>query len=172
MSRISCFTVVLCLTVLAGGADVAVAAEAKIGIIDTQKIMRESKPSKKAKNILAKDLESKRAKFMAEEDQARKLGEELKRDGQNMTPAARQEKAEKLEREIKELNRLKSDLEEDFRKKDAEVLRRILGEIGEIVKEFRKKEKYTVILDKRSIVAADESIDITDKIIRLYDEAK
>lgn len=148
------------------------AQSVRIGLIDTQKIMRESKAAKKAKELLMKDLEAKRAQYKGEEDQARKLEEELKKGAPSMTPAARQEKAEKLEKEIKELGRLKSDLEGDFRKKDAELARKILGEISEIVNELLKKEKFTVILEKRYVVAADDGIEITDKVIRLYDAVK
>jgi outer membrane protein len=153
-------------------AGIAGAAEIKIGMIDTQKIMRESKAAKKARDILMKELEGKRAKYKVEEDETRKLDEEIKKEGASMTPAARQEKAEKLEKELKELGRLKSDLEEELRKKDMEFTRKLLQEIYEIVKELTKKEKYTVILDKRNVVTADEAIDITDKIIRLYDAVK
>ncbi|RJR44988.1 MAG: OmpH family outer membrane protein [Desulfobacteraceae bacterium] len=148
------------------------AQSVKIGLIDTQKIMRESSAAKKARDILMKDLETKRAQYKAEEDQARRLEEELKNEAQTMTPAARQEKAAKLEKEIKELGRLKSDLEEDFRKKDAELARQILGELSGIVNEYLKKEKLTVVLEKRFVVAADDAIEITDKIIRLYDAKK
>ncbi|PKN63514.1 MAG: hypothetical protein CVU57_18970 [Deltaproteobacteria bacterium HGW-Deltaproteobacteria-15] len=150
----------------------AFAQTVKIGMIDYQKILRESGAAKKARDILMKDLEGKRAQYKSEEDQARKLEEELKKEGQSMTAADRQEKAGKLEKEIKELGRLKSDLEEDFRKKDAELARKILGEISGVVTEYLKKEKLTVVLEKRLVVAADDAIDITDKIIRLYDAKK
>lgn len=148
------------------------AQSVKMGLIDTQKIMRESKAAKKARDILMKELEAKRAKYKAEEDEARKLEEELKKEGQSMPPETRKEKAEKLEKEIKELGRLKSDLEEDLRKKDADLTQRLLKDIYDIVKEFSKKEKFTVILEKRYVVTADDAIDITDKIIRLYDAVK
>lgn len=150
----------------------AVAADAKIGVIDTQKILHESKAAKKAREILMKDLEAKRSKYKAEEDQARKIEEELKRGGESLGPAERKEKAEKLEKEIKELGRLKSDLEEELRKKDAELGRKLIKEIYDIVQELRKREKFTVILEKRYVVAADDAIDITDKIIKLYDAVK
>ena len=101
-----------------------------------------------------------------------KLEEEIKREGQGMPPETRKEKAEKLEKEIKELGRLKSDLEEELRKRDAELTQNLLRGIYAVVKDFSKKEKYTVILDKRSVVTADEAVDITDKIIQRYDAAK
>jgi outer membrane protein len=148
------------------------AQSVKIGMIDTQKIMRESKAAKKARDILMKDLEAKRAKYKAEEDQARKLEEEFKKEAQGMTPETRKQKAENLEKEIKELGRLKSDLEEELRKRDAELTQNLLKGIYDVVKDFSKKEKFTVILEKRYVVTADDAIDITDKIIQRYDAAK
>lgn len=148
------------------------AADVKIGVIDTHRIMRDSKAAKKVREILLKDMESKRERFRYEEEQTLKLQEEIKRDAQTMNPAVRQEKTEKFERELKELSRLKSDLEEDFRKKEAELTRKILKEVGRIVNDFRKKEKYTIILEKRYVVAAEDAIEVTEKIINLYDAAK
>lgn len=148
------------------------AQSVKIGMIDTQKIMRESKAAKKARDILVKELEAKRAKYKSEEDEARKLEEEIKRDAPGMSPETRKEKAEKLEKEIKELGRLKSDLEEELRKKDADLTQKLLKDIYDIVKDISKKEKYTVILEKRYVVTADDAIDITDKVIQRYDAAK
>ena len=161
----------VCMCALAVAHGTSGAADVKIGVIDTQKILRDSKGAKKARDILLKDLETKRAQYKSEEDQARKLEEEIKRDAQAMEPALRQEKTDKLEKELKELSRLKSDLEEDFRKKEAELTRKILGEVGRIVSEFRKKEKFTIILEKRYVVAAEDSIEVTEKIINLYDAA-
>ena len=141
----------------------------KIGIIDTQRIMRESRAARSARAILRKDLEAKRAVFRAKQDEVRAMEEELKREGKGMSPLLRKEKEEKFQKEIKQLRRLKTDLEEEFKKKDVELARKLLGEIRDIVDKFLKKEKYTVILEKRYIVASDEAIDVTDQIIKLYD---
>ncbi len=89
-----------------------------------------------------------------------------------MAPAVRKEKTERLTQEVKELRRLRSDLEEELKKKDAELTRQLLKEIREVVQEYLKKQKFTVILEKRSVVASDDAIDITDKIIKLYDTVK
>ena len=59
-----------------------------------------------------------------------------------------------------------------MKKKDMELRRKILQEVLEIIKEYRKKEKYTIVMEKQSIVDSDDAIDITDKIIRLYDIVK
>jgi outer membrane protein len=151
---------------------IASAQGVKIGMIDTQKILRESKAAKEARDIWMKELETRRAKYKAEEEEARKLEEEIKTDGQNMPPEIRKEKTEKLEKEFKELGRLKSDLEQELRKKDLDLSQSLIKDVYEIVRDLSKKEKFTVILDKRFVFMSDEAIDLTDRVIRLYDAMK
>ena len=144
----------------------------KLGIIDTAKIMRESKAAKNAQTIFLKDLEAKRGILAAKEKEVRLLEEELKNPDTKLSPEERNSKNDKMAKEVKELSRLKSDLEEELKKKDVELTRKLIGEIREIVNTFYKKENYTLILEKNAVVASDDAIDITDKIIQLYDGQK
>jgi outer membrane protein len=150
---------------------VANAAPLKIGIIDIQKIMRESKEAKKALAVFRIDLEEKRAILVTKEKEIRSMEQELKADTK-MSPEVRREKGEKLARDVKELKRLGSDLEEELKKKDVELTQKLMGEIRQLVTNLFKKESYTIILEKSSVVMSDESIDITDRIIKLYDAQK
>jgi len=152
--------------------ETAYAATVKIGLIDIQKIMRESKAAKNARDIFLKDRESKRALLMEKQEKAQVLQEELKKSGGDMSVSDRKQKTDELEREVKELKRLRSDLEEELKKKDEGLALKLLKEIREVVQEFLKKEKYTVILEKKSVAAADDAIDITEQIIKLYDSQK
>jgi Skp family chaperone for outer membrane proteins len=77
-----------------------------------------------------------------------------------------------LARDLKELRRLKADLEEELNLKNRESTARILEEVAEVISEFRKEEGYTFILEKKSVVTADPAIDVTDDIIRLYDKKR
>ena len=144
----------------------------KIGVVDAERIMRESKAAKEARAIILKDLEVKRGLYKAKEDEVRAMQEELRKGGKEMSPAARKEKLDDLEKEIKELKRLRSDLEEELKKKDAELARQILSEVGKIVKDLSTQEKYTLILERKSVVTADDAIDITSEIISIYDAQK
>ena len=51
---------------------------------------------------------------------------------------------------------------------DADLTRKILEELLQVAQNLGKSEGYTMILEKTesSIVYADESIDITDKVIK------
>ena len=141
----------------------------KLGIIDTARIMRESKAAKNAQAIFLKDLEAKRGTLAAKDKETRLLEEELKNPEAKLSAEERNSKNDQLAKEVKELSRLKSDLEEELKKKDVALTQKLIGELREIVSAFSKNENYTLILEKSGVVASDTAIDITDKIIQLYD---
>ncbi len=148
------------------------AADVKIGVIDIQRIMRESKAAQNARAVFLKEVQEKRGVLNTKEKEVQDLQEELRKNASEMAASVRKEKSEQLSREVKELNRLKSDLEEELKKRDNEMTQTLLKEISEVVQEYRKKEKFTVIQEKNTLVAYDDAIDITDKIIKLYDVVK
>ncbi len=148
------------------------AADVKIGVIDTQKIMRESKAGIATRALFSKEVQENNNRLQAKQKEVQTLQEEIKNKGKDMAASVRKEKTEKLSREIKELDRLKTDQGEELKKKENELTQKLLKEIRDIVIEYRKKEKYAVIHEKQTLVSYDEAIDITDKIIKLYDVVK
>jgi Skp family chaperone for outer membrane proteins len=67
---------------------------------------------------------------------------------------------------------MKNDMEADLKARDNELSKKLLTAIGEIVDTYFQKEKFTLILERNAVVSFDKTIDITDKIIQLYDAAQ
>ncbi|MCX5849815.1 MAG: OmpH family outer membrane protein [Deltaproteobacteria bacterium] len=139
----------------------------KIGVVDINKIMRESKAAKNARAIYQKDLESKKAIIKEKRDRVANLEKDVKNTNQK-SPAWK-EKSEKLAQEFKELKRLGSDLDEQLKKKDAELTQKIFVDIQQIINKLMSSENYSLIMEKKSLLAASDGLDITDKIIKIYD---
>lgn len=146
------------------------ATTVKIGLIDSQKIMRDSQAAKEAREMILEDLKGKRALFSEKQEKLKKAEEDLKKDAAGLKPESLEQKKEELARDAKALQRLKDDFEEELNKKNVDLTQRILREVFEIVKAFTKDEKYTLILETKSVVSSDEAIDVTDQIIKLYDK--
>ncbi len=161
--------VILCVMLLGG---FSLADSAKIGVVDTQKVLQESKAAKEARASLLADIKAKRALFQKKQEEALRLQKELSRQGKDASPDDLREKREELAQEVKSLKRLKVDLEEELRRKNMELTNKILQDIREVIKDFRKTKKYTVILDKKAVITSDDAIDITEQIIKLYDKKK
>ena len=148
------------------------AATVKIGVIDTQKILRDSQAAKEAQKVFRRDLEAKRAVLKSKEQEVMVLDQEIKKEGAKMEATVLKNKREKLADEMKELKRLRTDLSDDLKKKDAELTQKILKEIDAIVKDYSKKNKYTIILDRRMVIDFDETVEITNDVIKIYDKKK
>ena len=147
----------------------AFGADLKIGIIDTQKIIAQSKKILKSRAEFSKELEEKKQEYLKKQSAAQALEDEIKAKGNSMTAQVRNDKIDELQQEAKNLKRMKDDLEADMKAKDAELGRKFLREIRDVAVEYLKKEKLTIILEKSAVVASDDAVDITDQIIKLYD---
>jgi len=142
---------------------------ARIGIIDTQKIMKESKGAKEARDAFLKERNAKQAVFAGQEKEVVKLQEAFTKLDARTPLNVRKAKAEKLNHEVKELKRFKDDLEEELKRKEVELTTKILQDVRRIVVDYRNKEGLTVVLEKSAVVAYDDAVDITDRILKIYD---
>lgn len=144
----------------------------RIGIFDMQKIMIKSKAIQKYRQEVGKEIESKRKVFKEKEDAVREIEEKLKKEGQSSAVNETRELREKLADKERELKRLKEDISLELQKVDRELTEKAFKEIGEIIRDIADKENYTIIFEKNSagIVHFKDSVDITEKIITLYDK--
>lgn len=148
------------------------AAEIKVGIIDTARIISESRAGKSAQVIFSKELETKNTAYSAKGKELQTIQEELTAKGSQMTATEYNEKTAKYSKVKKELERMKSEMEEDLQTRNTELNRKLYTEIAAIVSDYCKKENFTIILEKDYVAAYDGAFDITDKIIQLYDATK
>ena len=148
------------------------AADIKIGVIDTQRIMAESKAGIATRTLFQKEVQEYNNRLQAKQKEIQALQEELNAKGKEMTAMALAEKQEKFSNTLKGLTRMKNDMTEDLETRDNELSQKILNAIRELVVQYSQKEKFTMILDKNSLVSYDSTVDITDKIIQLYDAAQ
>lgn len=147
------------------------AADIKVGVIDTQKIISDSKAGKAAYLIFNKEKETMDAQLTAKQKELQTISDEIT-GSTNMTAAVYSEKTAKYNKAKKELERMKTERDEDLNVRYTELNKKLFTEIAEIVSDYCKKENFTIILEVTYVAAYDGAIDITDDIIQLYDATK
>jgi outer membrane protein len=147
----------------------AYAADIKIGVIDTQRIMAESKAGIATRTLFSKEVQENNNRLQTKQKEVQALQEELNTKGKEMNAVVLAERQEKYSKAYKELTRMKNDITQDLETRDNELTQKILKAI---VLQYSQNEKYTLILEKSSLVSYDNAVDITDKIIQLYDAAQ
>ena len=141
----------------------------KVGVFDMQRIIRESKAGQKARVTFEKELAERRNILVKKEKELRGFQQEL-RESKGLEPAERREKEKQLAKDLKELRRLRADLEEELKNMDKELTLKLLKDVIVVVKAIGQKEKFSVIFQKSpNMIYIDEAIDITSKVLKRYD---
>jgi len=147
----------------------------KVGVINVQVAITSTAEGKQA----AAELQSKFAPRQAELENMRKQMDDLQtrlRTGQ--TTLSDDEKA-RLAREGDQLNRSyqrkQQEAQDDFNDEQQDVVNRIGRKMVAVLDKYSKENGYAVILDTSAqqtpVVYAANQIDVTQDIIRIFDEA-
>ncbi|MFA6078654.1 MAG: OmpH family outer membrane protein [Candidatus Omnitrophota bacterium] len=167
MKRIALLTVMTAFLFSAAG--VYAAQDSNIAFINLPKIIMESKAGKEAKDSFSKDMEAKRLTLMVKEKETKVLEEEVKAAAK-AKPDVRKAKEEAFASEVKELGRLRQDMEAELKKMDQELASKLVKDIFEIARKIGEERGYTAILQvSPQTVYVNKSADITDEIIKIYD---
>jgi len=146
----------------------------KVGLIDIQRCLEESKEGqkvlgllKKKKDVLQRQLDTKQKKLL-------ELRKELEKQSMMLTMNAQEDKRRIIERKTRELEYFFKDLNEDMRKAQEKEKKRMLKELGKVIEKIGSEENFTLIIEKRAggVLYWADSIDITEKVIRAYEQMK
>lgn len=142
-------------------------AKDKVGFINLQRLVNESKMGKAARADIQK-MRRQREKIVSNKLwEVNNLKSLLTETGAKMDPVEKRNKIEKLRSAYKEYQRLLADAKEDILREDRELVAIILKKADGVLKRVAKKRKYTIILkDPKAIGYLDPSVDITDEVLK------
>lgn len=149
---------------------VAVYSQAKIGVINPQKVVSETIRGKQVKAKLEKLGDEKQQKIKGMEDAIKKLEKEL------MSPAlnadAKEKKAVDLQGKRVNLKRYVEDAQKEFQGRYQKEMQTMYKEIMPIIEKIGAAKGFTIIFDlsNSGISYFDKTIDITNEVIKAYDQ--
>ena len=68
------------------------------------------------------------------------------------------------------MQKKRSDLYQDIAEKKSKARNELLKNLNPIIQEYMKKNKIRMVVDKKSILLADENLDLTKKIIEILNK--
>ena len=146
------------------------AQEFKIGIVNAERILRDSNPAKAALVKLESEF-LKREKDLNDAIITFKQAEEkFLRDAPTMTEAQRISKQKQLAEQDRDLKRRQREFQEDLGARKNEENAMLIERAGRAVKQVAEAEKYDVILQEAAYF--NPKHDITDKVIKALNAGK
>ena len=166
MLKRTCKTVLV--AILMGLTLQAMAAEFKIGFVNTERVFREAAPAVKAQKKLEKEFAARDQELQKMTKQAKDLQTYLEKEGVTISDADRRNKERDLANLNRDFQRLQREFREDLNLRRNEELAQVQERANKVIQSIAEAEKFDLILQEA--VYASPRIDITDKVLKSLTE--
>jgi len=146
------------------GVGLAQAGDFKVGVVDTERVLRESVPAMNAEKKIEKEFSGRDADIKKMITQAKDLQTLLEKQGAAMSDAEHRNKERELTALNVDLQRMQREFREDLNLRKNEELAMVLELANKAIQAIADAEKFDLILQEA--VYRNPKIDITDRVIK------
>jgi len=150
------------LAILLGGIS-AQAGDFKVGVVDTERVLRESVPAVNAEKKIEKEFSGRDQEIKKLMKQAKELQTQMEKEGGALTDSDRRNKERELTALNVDLQRMQREFREDLNLRKNEELAIVLERANKAIQSIAEDEKFDLILQEA--VYRNPKIDITKKVI-------
>ena len=148
----------------------AYAQELKVGVVNSDRILRDSQPARAAMQKLEAEF-AKRDKDLQELGARLKTSaERLEKDGPILSEVDRVRRQRELAEADREFQRKQREFREDFNQRRNEELQGLLERTNRIIRQIAEQEKYDLIVQEA--VYFNPRIDMTERVLRALNTGK
>ncbi len=142
----------------------ASAGDFRIGVVDTERILRESDQAIRAEKKIEKEFAARDQEIKKLTKQSKDLQISLEKDGSTMSDSVRRTKERELANMNLTLQTMQREFREDLNLRKNEELAVVLARADKAIREIAESEQYDVILQEA--VYRNPKVDITDKVLK------
>ena len=154
------------LAVTAGAAN-AQTATAKIGFVNSQKIIAEAPGAAEVRSTIEKEMNKHRADLALADDSVKNLISAYEKKALVLSADAKTKEETAIRTRQQALQKRAEDLENQMVKRQQDLVKPIMDRINTVLTDLRKEGGYTLILDASTgvIVSADPAADLTETVL-------
>jgi outer membrane protein len=140
----------------------------KIGFVNTEQILRDSKPAREAQEQIEEEFGKRDEELQKLAETLRSKYEEFEKNAPVMSDADRSKAQRELTDLDTDLQRKRREFQEDFNRRRNDAFSSIVEKANVAIHELAAEESYDLIL--QDAVTVSERIDITTKVIEVLDK--
>lgn len=140
----------------------------KIGFIDLQRVMTDSVAGKQSREKFQAQVKKAEADLLKEKQDLERSKADLDKKGPLLKEEERRSLESDLQRRVVNYQRNMQDQQQQLRQQEREMTADLLKELEKIVNEVGKADKFTLILERSNILYSDQAIDVTSRVIEVY----
>jgi outer membrane protein len=148
----------------------AVAAEMKIGYVNTQRIFRDAPAAQKAAKKIEAEFSKRDQELQRMAKQLQSTQEGLEKNSVTMAEGERRNKERELNDLSRDFQRKQREFREDLNLRQNEENAAIIEKANKAIKQIAETDKYDLIV--QDVVWVNPKLDITEKVIKSLSEGK
>ncbi len=146
------------------------AAAQRIGVVDLQRALNTVEEGVAARARLESDMARRQQEFETAQATLEQQAAEFQAAMTMMTQEAAMQRYQELQAQALQLEEQYQQHQVELATAEAEATDAIAERMVVIVSEIATAQGYTAVIDRSSVVFAVDAIDVTDDLIRIYDE--
>lgn len=136
----------------------------KIGYVDLQRTLNETKAGKAAKKRLETDKKKKQQELDQQQQALQKAATELDKQRMMLKPDVLQKRERELQEKYVKLQETYMQLQQGLVAQEAELVKEIFAKAAPVIKAVAEEKGYAMVLDKTTVLWANTDLDITGDV--------
>jgi len=133
--------------------------------LDFKYILNESTAGKKAQNFLKNKLDKGIKNLKAKENKLQEEEKKIIQQKKIIKPEEYKSKVDDLRKKVANLQKERNKLLQDVATQRSKARSELLKNLNPIIEEYMKEKNFRMVVDKKSLLLADQNLDITKDIM-------
>jgi outer membrane protein len=146
----------------------AFAQPIKFAVVDVQRAVMETEDGLRAQATLKKFFDKRQQELDAKQTELQKQREEIEKQSKVISQQALQKRMEDWQKQMLELQTVFVEYNKELQKKQGELTQPIYGKIMGLLRRLATQDGYDAILEKQAVPYMRNDLDLTDKVIQMY----
>ena len=168
LPRLAALTVAL----LALGASTPAWAQMRVAVVDTQRAVMETEDGLRAQATLKKLFEKRQRELDQKQKDLQKEREEIEKNRAQLASDAMAKRVENWQREMAQVQAVFVEYNKELQQKQNELTNPIVQKTVGIIRRLATQEGYDLVLERQAATYFRSDLDLTDKVITLYNRGE
>jgi outer membrane protein len=143
-------------------------AQMRVAVVDTQRAVMETEDGLRAQATLKKLFEKRQRELDQKQKDLQKEREDIEKNRDKLSNDAMQKKVEGWQREMTQVQAVFVEYNKELQQKQNELTSPIVQKAVGIIRRLATQEGYDVVLERQAATYFRSDLDLTDKVITLY----
>lgn len=140
----------------------------KIAVVDTQRAMMETEDGLRMQANIKKVFDTKQQELETKQQELERERADIEKQQEVVSEQAIRRRAEEWQREMIALQQMSVTYNQELQKKQAELTQPIIEKTMTIIRRIATSEGYDMVVDKQVVPYSRSDLDLTDRVITLY----